>query len=97
VAGRITAAAPSPDGRGLALVEERRGESTVDVNAKTVFKGEGAIANVSWSPDGRWLLLDWQSADQWLFLRTPVKKLVTVSDVRANFGAGASIAGWCCP
>jgi hypothetical protein len=42
-------------------------------------------------------LLDWQSADQWLFLRTPVKKLRAVSNIRANFGADPTLAGWCCP
>ena len=42
-------------------------------------------------------LLDWQGADQWLFLRTPVKKVVAVSGIGANLGADASLAGWCCP
>ena len=97
VAGRIAAASVSPDGKRLALVETRGGESTVSVDRKTLFKGAGAIASLAWSPDGRWLLLDWQGADQWLFLRTPVKKVVAVSDIGANLGADASLAGWCCP
>jgi hypothetical protein len=97
VAGHITAVRPSPDGKRLAVVEERRGESTVDVNGTTIFKGAGVITNIVWSPDGRWLLLDWQSADQWLFVRTPVKKLVAVSNIRANFGTDSTLAGWCCP
>jgi hypothetical protein len=97
VAGRITAGSVSPDGKRLALVETRDGESTVSIGRKTLFKGAGAITGLAWSPDGRWLLLNWQGADQWLFLRTPVKKVVAVSDIGANLGANASLAGWCCP
>lgn len=97
VAGRIRAATMSPDGRRLALVELRRGQSSVRIGGKTVFTGAGVIANLAWSPDGRWLLLDWSGADEWLFLRTPAKKVVTVSNVRGTFGEGAMPAGWCCP
>lgn len=97
VAGRLTAATMSPDGRRLALVELRRGQSAVDIDGKTVFTGAGAITNVAWSPDGRWLLLNWRGADQWIFLRTPARKLVTASNIRGTFGAGTTVAGWCCP
>jgi hypothetical protein len=67
------------------------------VNGRTVFNGAGVISDVAWSPNGRWLLLNWLGADEWIFLRTPAKKLVTVPNVRGTFGAGASVAGWCCP
>ena len=97
VAGRITAASTSPDGKRLALVELRNGDSNVVVDGKSVFKGVGPIANVVWSPDGHWLLLNWRGADEWLFLRTPAKKLVTVSNIRSTFGEGAAVVGWCCP
>lgn len=97
VTGRITAGSMSPDGRRLALVELRRGQSSVHVGGRTVFTGAGVIANLAWSPDGRWLLLNWRGADEWLFLRTPAKKVVTVPNVRGTFGDGAMLAGWCCP
>jgi hypothetical protein len=97
VRGRIVAASPSPDGTRLALVEMSGGESTVSVGGKTLFKGGGAITDLVWSPDGRWVLLNWPGADQWLFLHTPVRKVVAVSNIGANLGADASLAGWCCP
>jgi hypothetical protein len=96
-AGRISSAAVSPDGQRLALVELRNGASSVRVNNRTVFEGAGAIADVAWSPDSRWLLLNWAGADKWLFLRTPVKNLVAVPNVASSFGTGATVAGWCCP
>jgi hypothetical protein len=97
VAGRLTDAAASPDGRRLALVELRRGTSTVAVDGRTVFTGAGTIPNVAWSPDGRWLLLNWSGADEWVFLRPPAKKLIAVSNIRASLGTGTTLAGWCCP
>jgi hypothetical protein len=95
--GRITAATMSPDGKRLALVEMRRNESLVDVNGRQIFKGAGAITNVVWSPDGHWLMLDWRSADQWLFIRSTVKKIVAVSNIRSTYGDQPSLGGWCCP
>jgi WD40-like Beta Propeller Repeat len=97
VEGRIATASVSPDGSRIAFVEVRNKESTVQVDGQTIFKGAGAITNLAWSPDGRWLLLDWTSADQWLFIRRPVKKLIAVSNIRVNFGDESTLRGWCCP
>jgi len=97
VAGSISAAASSPDGRQIATVERRRGRSIVAVGRREVFKGAGAISDLLWSPDGRWLLLEWPTADQWLFVRSTGRKLVTVSNIRATYGGDPSLGGWCCP
>ncbi|HWJ32357.1 MAG TPA: hypothetical protein VNR59_08460 [Gaiellaceae bacterium] len=100
---RAMAAAVSPDGKRYAFVETRAGRSTVHLTGilggptLRVFTGAGTFAGVTWSPDGRWLLLDWPTPDQWLFIRTPLRKFVAVSNVRANFGPAALPAGWCCP
>ena len=52
---------------------------------------------VAWSPNGHWLLLNWTSADQWLFIRSAtVRKVDAVSHITASFGPHARIAGWCC-
>jgi hypothetical protein len=66
--------------------------------ARLLFAGAGEFGSVAWSPNGRWLLLDWDSADQWLFLRsTAVRKLGAVSGIDDAFGPANEIAGWCCP
>jgi hypothetical protein len=65
--------------------------------ARRVFVGAGVFDRVLWSPNGRWLLLAWPSADQWLFFRSAaVRKIVPVSGIEAAFGPGAVPAGWCC-
>ena len=100
---RVTAASISPNGKRIAFVETRRGRSTLQLTGVLggptgpLFSGAGTFTNVVWSPDGRWLLLDWASANQWLFIRLPVKKIAAVSNIRANFGETPSLAGWCCP
>jgi hypothetical protein len=65
--------------------------------ARRVFGGAGAFDRVLWSPNGRWLLLSWPSADQWLFLRSAaVRKLEPVSGIESSFGPDARPADWCC-
>jgi len=100
---RVVAASISPDGGSIAFVETHAGRSSLQVTGilggptGPILSGAGSFAGVFWSPDGRWLLLDGKSADQWLFIRRPLKKLVTVSNIRGNFGPAAEPAGWCCP
>ena len=102
-AARVVDASISPNGKSIAFIETEGTRSTLQLTGVLggptgpVFSGAGTFTKVIWSPDGRWLLLDWSSADQWLFIRRPVKKLVAVSNIRVNFGQEAGIAGWCCP
>jgi len=69
--------------------------------ARLLFAGPGDFRDVTWSPNGRWLLVDWPTADQWLF--------VSGSNVRAvgnidqefprsdKLGPMLEIANrWCC-
>jgi hypothetical protein len=71
--------------------------------ARPVFAGAGAMTGLTWSPDGRWLLVGWRSADQWLFIRSAaVKKIVAVSNVSREFSPGGGppsfprFEAWCC-
>jgi dipeptidyl aminopeptidase/acylaminoacyl peptidase len=110
-AAPVTAATFSPNGHSIAFVQQvpvKQGRRSFlwvyprirpdGMGAGRVFAGTGAFGGAEWSPDGRWLLLDWDSADQWLFIRSAaVKGAVPVSNVTANFGRDARFAGWCCP
>jgi WD40-like Beta Propeller Repeat len=102
-----SAAALSPSGRSLALVVNR---DQVLVGGRRLFAGAG-IRGVSWSPDGRWLLVDWPAADQWVFVRAAgAPRVEAVSRIAQQFSAGAAalasadpsatafprLEGWCC-
>lgn len=110
--GRLLDMAISPAGRQIALIRRVGPRSElliVDVDSlrksEVVFSGKGLFSDVAWSPDGRWLLLGWASADQWLFIRsTNVSKIKAVSSLRVQFDPGGGgvgdfprIEGWCCP
>lgn len=82
--------------------QQRNGVEVIDADSlasrRPIFAGAGSFGGVSWSPTGRWLILDWDSAGQWLFVRSAaVRKVIAVSNIEANFGPAASPAGWCCP
>lgn len=88
------------DGRTSRLLLVTRGRGT-----RVLFVGPGAFAAPRWSPDGRWLLLPWRSADQWLFLNpgSGTAKLHAVANLAGQFSPGdpaaarfPSVAGWCC-
>jgi hypothetical protein len=78
---------------------------------RRVFTGAGRFEDLAWSPDGRWLLVTWPDADQFLFLRLEfplrgqlaLRKIVAVSGIRQEFDPGGAghgdfprVAGWCC-
>jgi WD40 repeat protein len=74
------------------------------VGIRRLFGGGGRLRGLTWSPDGRWLLLAWPAADQLIFVRVADRKVVAVSNVAREFDPGGigpvafpRLAGWCCP
>jgi hypothetical protein len=60
------------------------------------FGGTGVMRQLEPSPDGRWVLVTWPTANQWVFVRTGRRKIVAVPRIRQQFGGDAKIQGWCC-
>lgn len=106
-AAPVVDAAFLPSSHALAFVQRTAGRSSVwfypqlrpdATAARRVFTGAGDFDRIAWSPDARWLLLSWRSADQWLFIRSAaVRKVIPVSGIEEAFGPQAVLAGWCCP
>jgi hypothetical protein len=106
-AAALVDASFAPAGAAVAFVQHARDRSFLWLYPKLrpdgtagrrVFVGAGAFDRVLWSPNGRWFLLAWPSADQWLFIRSAaVRKVIAVSGIDDAFGHGAVPAGWCCP
>jgi hypothetical protein len=110
---RPSALAVHPGGNSVAVtLRDARGRSEVlsfplhqeRQGPRRLFAGQGSFTDLSWSPDGRWLLVGWREANQWLFVRsTRVKKVDAVSNIARQFEPGGSgsgafptIGGWCC-
>ena len=59
------------------------------------------------SQNGKWLLVGWVNANQWLFLRLTSAKVESVSNIVEQFGGSQQGAArdersrracqWCCP
>jgi len=71
---------------------------------RRLFAGLGEFSDPVYSPNGRWLLVAWRSADQWLFLNVAQpRRIVAVSEISEQFDPGAgspaafpTVRGWCC-
>ena len=104
--GTLGAAAFAPGTHRLAVVHRLRDRSEVLIvdadrlgRPRRVFSGTGVFTDLAWSPDGRWLLVGWPTADQWVFLRVRgTRRIEGVSNVTAQFRAQRfpRVAGWCC-
>jgi hypothetical protein len=108
---RVRAGALAPDGKRVTAVLSTRSGVQSEVlllgpggEKRRLFAGLGRFGDVVYSPDGRWLLVAWRSADQWLFL-SPAhpRRIVAISDISRQFDPGTtspppfpSVAGWCC-
>lgn len=68
---------------------------------RRVLAGAG-LRDLVWSPDGRWLLVSWPAADQWVFVRVAgTPRIYAVSHIARQFSALGHrgfprIEGWCC-
>jgi hypothetical protein len=69
--------------------------------ARLLFAGPGVFGDLTWSPDAKWLLVAWPTADQWLFLHG--NHVNAVANIREQFpradgrGPTLELAGrWCC-
>lgn len=96
----VTDAEFRPGSHELALV---RGGEVLGLSAdrlratpRRLFRVTGRIGQIAWSPNGRWLLVTWPDADQFLFVHG--RRIRAVSGITRQFGGGAfpRIGGWCC-
>lgn len=65
---------------------------------RRLFAGDGPFESLAWSPNGRWLLVGWPAADQWVFVRGDGRSIRAVSNVSEQFRSRTfpRVEGWCC-
>jgi hypothetical protein len=91
-------AVQSPVGRDRSLVRSTPVRSRLELvraegGRRTLFDAPGRLIGPTWSPDGRWLLVGWPAADQWIFI--PVErgeKPVAIGRISEQFAPGAASA-----
>jgi hypothetical protein len=98
-AGRVTDAAFVPGTHRILVARTRGGESTVAdlATGSAIFAVTGVFDAITPSPDGRRLVVEWRTADQWVFVRTDGRRAIrAVSGIAGQFRGKAVIGGWCC-
>jgi hypothetical protein len=87
-----------PGSHGLLLVRAAGDGSSVFryVDGRTIFKGTGDFSQLAFAPDGRWLLIAWPTANQWVFVRRHPRRIVGAARIAGQFGGFPRIEGWCC-
>jgi hypothetical protein len=65
-------------------------------SGRLLFRGSGVLRQLAFSPGGRWLLVTWPTANQWVFVRTKPRKIVGASRISAQFGGFPRSTSWCC-
>ena len=94
----LLAVAAHPTGDQVAVLRRPGEVSQVVVGGRVVFSCGCELRGLTWSPDGRWLLVGSPEADQWVFVRPETKRIAAVSNVSKQFRSQAfpRVEGWCC-
>jgi WD40-like Beta Propeller Repeat len=106
-AAPFEAAALAPDGAGAVFAQDAGRSSQLwvvprirpDANAaRRLFSGPRPFADAAWSPDGRWLVVGWPAADQWVFVRANGAGIRAVANVSEQLRSRSfpRVEGWCC-
>jgi len=83
--------------RQAVAIRKQGGQSTVVVGGRVAFRGTGSFDQAVRSPDGRWLLVTWPTADQWVFVGPGSRRrIVGASRISVQFGGFPRVQGWCC-
>jgi hypothetical protein len=94
--GRYTDAAFVPGTHRVVLLRNGTDVLLRDIG-RTLFRGSG-LAGVTPAPGGRWLLVTWPRADQWVFLgpHGTLRAVAAVSEQFRSRSGFPRVEGWCC-
>jgi hypothetical protein len=100
----VTATSETAHGRRSAALLIPLGAA--DPQARRLLADPGTFTDLSWSPDGHWLLVAWRDADAWLFMRPEhAADVETAGGITRQFSPGSQPigtsafprpVGWCC-
>jgi hypothetical protein len=95
-ATRDVDAAFLPGGHELVVVRVHGAQTDVvaEASRRLLFRTTGALSQVVAAPDGRWLLLAWPTADQWVFVPVRGRRIGAVSNIARQFGGFPTVGGW---
>jgi len=77
-------------GGRLAVLSTHR----VTLDGRTLFSTTGRLGQIVASPDGRWLLVTWPEADQWLFVPVHGGRVRAVGNIARQLDGTFAVDGW---
>jgi hypothetical protein len=95
--GRVSDATFVPGTHRVLVARTRAGESTVSelATGRAIFAGTGVFDEIAPSPDGRRLVVEWRTADQWVFVRVDGRRAIRAfSGIAGHFRGKPVIGGW---
>jgi hypothetical protein len=106
--GRQTVSTFVPARSGHLVAVARRDHTTSEValmggnRNDVLFRADGRFSRLRFSPTGRWLLVAWPLADQWVYLRpgtSGARQMQAAPRVTRRFSGHGfpQLQGWCCP
>ena len=106
--GRQTVSTFVPARSGHLVAVARRDHTVSEValmggnRNDVLFRADGRFSRLRFSPTGRWLLVAWPLADQWVYLRpgaSGTRQMRAAASVSRRFKARGfpQLDGWCCP
>ena len=103
----VTTFVPARGGSLVAVARRERTSSEVALMRpggadRVLFRADGRFTRLRFSPTGRWLLVAWPLADQWVYLRpgaSGTRQMRAAAHVSRRFKARGfpQLDGWCCP
>lgn len=94
----VVSASFAPSGREIGVLLREPG--IVDASTRTVvrvldadrggrsrelFSGQGDFGELAWSPNGRFVLVAWRSADRWLFINRSTRYAIAIDGASEQF------------
>jgi hypothetical protein len=95
--GRVADATFVPGTHRVLVARFGSGESTISEleTGRAMFAGTGVFDEITPSPDGRRLVVEWRTADQWVFVRVDGRRAIRAfSGIAGQFRGKPVIAGW---
>jgi hypothetical protein len=72
----------------------RLSSHAVRLGGRTLFRTTGTLGQIVASPDGRWLLVTWPEADQWLFVRVRDGRVRAIANIAEQLDGAFRVDGW---
>ncbi len=92
-------AAFRPASTELAVARVHGSQSSAYIlSGRPITNVTGVVRELEWAPNGRWLIVTWETADQWILARAGGRHFRAVANVSEQFRSRSfpRLEGWCC-